>query len=234
MKIFGIADTHLSFSPSVDKPMSIFGEGWDNYEDRLEKAWRSLISEEDYVVIPGDISWGLKFQEAVPDLDFIHSLPGRKILLKGNHDLWWSKITMLNTLYDDMIFIQNSCVPAGDSGVVICGSRGWKLPWAEDFDEHDRKIYNRELLRLESSLKEGRKKGDILIAAMHYPPAEEGRRQSNFTSLLEEYGVKICVYGHLHGPAAFGKGIKGLQNGTEYKLISLDYLGGIPKLIMEV
>lgn len=234
MKIFAIADTHLSFSPKVDKPMSIFGDGWENYESRLEEAWRARIGQNDVVIIPGDISWGLKFDEAVPDLEWIHQLPGRKVLLKGNHDLWWSKIGMLNTLYDDMFFLQNHCYPVEGTDIAICGTRGWKLPWNEDFGEHDEKIFRRELIRLEASLKDGSQQAGQLIAAMHYPPAEENNRHSQFTELLEKYGVKTCVYGHLHGAAAFGKGIKGRENGITYNLISLDYLGGIPKLIMEV
>ena len=133
MKIFAIADLHLSFHENIDKPMSIFGAGWEDYEKRLSDYWHELISPEDVVILPGDLSWGLSLEEALPDLEWIHRLPGRKVLLKGNHDLWWSRITYLNTLYEDIHFLQNDCVllteeETGGERIAICGSRGWVLP----------------------------------------------------------------------------------------------------------
>jgi predicted phosphohydrolase len=234
LKIYAIADLHLSFDERIDKPMSVFGEGWDNYEERLKAAWTGMITEEDLVLLPGDLSWGLKVEEAIADLEWIHALPGRKVMVKGNHDLWWNKIGYLNSLYDDMYFLQNDAYPADDNGLMICGSRGWELPGSEDYDEHDQKIYDRELMRLEFSLKDAMQKGaKRIIASLHYPPADDRSRTSRVTELLEQYPVTDCVYGHLHGMQAFGKGIKGMHNGIEYSLISLDYLGAVPKLVYD-
>lgn len=237
MKIYAIADLHLSFHPNIDKPMRIFGSGWDDYEERLSQHWRERVSPEDVVILAGDHSWGLSLEEAMPDLEWIHQLPGRKVLIKGNHDLWWSRITYLNTLYEDVKFIQNDClylpsdVTEGES-IAICGTRGWIIPGAEDFTAHDEKIWKRELGRLRNSLDCAKKfKPDRIITALHYPPAEDGNRHSDLTDLMEEYGVKDCVYGHLHGMHAFAKGIKNQQNGITYYLTSLDYLGTVPKLI---
>ena len=190
MKIFAIGDLHLSFNENIDKPMSAFGEGWDNYEQRLLASWRERISEEDTTILAGDLSWGLKLDEAMNDLDWIHELPGQKVLFKGNHDLWWNRITHLNGLYDDMHFIQNDCHVIPGSGVAIAGTRGWILPMSEDFTEHDEKIYARELMRMKASLDSAVKAGaERIIAVLHYPPADDFRRKSDFTDLLEEYPV---------------------------------------------
>ena len=151
MSIFVVSDLHLSFFPGSDKPMDVFGPRWFNHAQRLEQAWRDKIGPEDTVIIPGDISWGLKMEDAKVDLDWVAALPGRKVLLKGNHDLWWTGITRLNNMYENMTFLQNTHYEA--EGVYICGSRGWLTPDNEDFTEADEKIYKRELLRLESSLK---------------------------------------------------------------------------------
>jgi uncharacterized protein len=239
MKIYAIADLHLSFHENIDKPMRIFGSGWDDYEARLSQHWHERISDEDVVILAGDHSWGLSLDEAMPDLDWIHNLPGRKILIKGNHDLWWSRITYLNTLYDDMKFIQNDSVylspeETGGESIAICGTRGWILPGSDDFTEHDTKIWTRELGRLRNSLESAKKyKPDRIIAAIHYPPADDTTRQSDLTDLMEEYGVTDCIYGHLHGMHAFIKGIKNKQNGISYYLTSLDYLGTVPKKIWD-
>jgi predicted phosphohydrolase len=234
MKIFAIGDLHLSFDENVNKSMEIFGEGWENYETRLKEAWCDAVSEEDVVIVPGDLSWGLKLSEAMADLNWIHELPGQKVLLKGNHDLWWSRISYIKTLFDDMFFIQNDCYYAEEADTAICGTRGWILPGSEEFTEHDSRIYRREVMRLGFSLDAAKKTGaGRIIAAMHYPPADALSKQSEFTDLLEENGVSHCVYGHLHGQIAFGKGIKGEHGGTEYRLVSLDYLGARPKLILD-
>lgn len=235
MKIFAIGDLHLSFNENIDKPMSIFGSGWDNYEARLKTAWEERITDEDVVILPGDLSWSLKLEEAIDDLNWIHALPGKKILLKGNHDLWWSKINYINTLYDDMTFLQNTCYYIEEADIAICGSRGWVVPGSDEFKEHDMKIYKRELGRLESSLNEAKRLGaGRIIVALHYPPADAIHTTSGFTELMSKYNVTNCLYGHLHGMAAFGKAIKNTHDGIEYKLVSLDYLGAIPKLIAEV
>lgn len=231
MKIFAIGDLHLSFDKRIEKPMDIFGKRWANHHERVKEQWESLVGADDLVLIPGDISWGLRQEEALADLEWIHKLPGRKVMTKGNHDLWWTSVTRLNNLYADMTFLQNRCFDAG-GGVAICGSRGWICPGTEGFDSHDRKIFDRERIRLEFSLEEARKAGaTTIIAALHYPPTNDKMQGSGFTDLLESYGVKTCVYGHLHGKDAFRNGLKGVFNGVEYKLVSLDYLEGKPALV---
>ena len=234
MKIFAIGDLHLSFDERVEKPMDIFGDNWVNHYDKVKEYWEELVTADDVVMIPGDLSWGLRLEEAMADLDWISSLPGRKVLTKGNHDLWWTSITKLNKIYGDkLVFLQNHCYPVDDE-ICICGSRGWICPGTEAFDSHDEKIYNRELIRLRASLEEAKSFGaKTIIAALHYPPTNDKMQGSGFTDLLTEYGVKTCVYGHLHGKEAFKHGIKGVLNGVEYKLVSLDFLNGKPESIME-
>jgi hypothetical protein len=239
MKIFAIGDLHLSFGEQVDKPMDIFGEAWASHTDRLHESWTSQVSHEDLVIVCGDISWGLRLEEAMADLDWIHRLPGKKLFFKGNHDLWWQSIGKLNQLYDDgtMVFLQNHCYVAEDrdSGrrTAICGSRGWTCPGSDGFTDHDRRIYEREQLRLRMSLEEGKKSGaEQLIGVLHYPPTNDKHQGSGFTDLMSEYGVKTCVYGHLHGKEAFKNGLTGVYNKVEYQLVSLDYVEGNPKEVV--
>lgn len=237
MNIYTIADLHLSFHEKIDKPMSVFGPGWDQYEERLRAQCEAMISPEDILILPGDLSWGLSLEEAMPDLEWIHRLPGQKVLIRGNHDLWWSRIRYLKTLYDDMFFLQNDCYyigsdRTGGESIAICGTRGWILPEDEDFTAHDEKIYRRELGRLRASLEmAGSYHPDRIIVATHYPPASSWKGESEFTRLMREFPVRECVYGHLHGMPAFLKGIKGMHDGICYYLTSLDYLGAKPKRI---
>ena len=229
MSIYAIADLHLSFS--AEKPMDIYGGQWINHTEKVKNNWEAVITEEDTIIIPGDTSWALQFDDAVVDLKWISELPGKKVLIKGNHDLWWNSISKLNALFPNMVFLQNSFYEA--EGYAICGSRGWICPGDDDFTPHDEKIYKRELgrmrLSLESAAKAGygakaeEKRGDIL-AAIHYPPASDDLRQSGFTDLFEEYGVKKVIYGHLHGKDAYGNGLKGIKNKVEYILTSTDFL----------
>lgn len=232
MKIFAIGDLHLSFDERIEKPMDVFGPRWVNHYQRVREHWEAMVGSEDVVIIPGDVSWGLRQEEALADFAWIHQLPGHKVITKGNHDLWWTSVTKLNKLYDDITFLQNHCFPVGRA--AVCGTRGWICPGTEGFDEHDQKIYDRERLRLRFSLEEGRKSGaEVLIAALHYPPTNDKMQGSGFTDLLGEFGVKTCVYGHLHGKDAFKNGVKGVMNGVEYRLVSLDYLEAKPLLIYE-
>ena len=224
MSIFAIADLHLSTTPGQDKPMDIFGDRWFNHEERIRKNWIETVSDDDTVVVPGDISWALKLEEAINDLDWIDALPGHKILLKGNHDLWWSGIKKLNSLYDSITFLQYDSVVV--EGVSICGSRGWITPDDDDYGPGDEKIYKRELLRLESSLKTA--ECSEIIGFMHYPPVARPAGYSGFQQLFEDYGVKEVYYGHIHGEEGFRKTIQGLYHGTDYHLISADYLNCKP------
>lgn len=232
MSVFAIGDLHLSFDERIEKPMDIFGDSWLDHHERLKEYWTESVSADDTVMIPGDVSWGLRLDEALADFKWIHELPGKKIITKGNHDLWWTSITRLNNLFDDIIFLQNHCYMVPDTKIAVCGTRGWICPGTVDFDEHDQKIFDRELLRLNFSLEEAKRQGaEEIIAALHYPPTNDKMQVSGFTEMLSRYGVKTCVYGHLHGDDAFKNGIKGVLNGVEYKLVSLDYLDCKPELI---
>jgi predicted phosphohydrolase len=223
MSIYAIGDPHLSFSPNVDKPMDIFGEEWKDHTEKIKKSWLSCVKDDDTVVIAGDISWGLKMDEAMADLEWIDALPGKKVMLKGNHDLWWASISRLNSLFDDMFFIQNTSYVCEDA--VICGTRGWSCPGSDDFTEADRKIYDREVLRLGYSLESARQTGLEIIAFTHFPPTNDKKQPSGFTRLYEQYGVRYAYYGHLHRKETFKRGITGNLNGVNYTLISADKLG---------
>lgn len=229
MSIYAIADLHLSFS--VDKPMQIYGGEWVDHVNRIKRNWEALITEEDTVILPGDISWALRQEDALIDLDWISKLPGKKVLIKGNHDLWWNGIGKLNRLHDNMFFLQNTVYEA--EGYAICGSRGWILPGNEEFTQQDQKIYLRELGRLRLSLDAAMRAGygtaqegeqNRIIGVLHFPPGEHEESSNGFLDLFDEYRVEKVVYGHLHGNDAYGNGIKGRRKGTDYFLTSTDYL----------
>lgn len=228
MSIYGIGDLHLSFT--ANKPMDVFGGQWTDHVKRVKEKWENLVEEGDTVILPGDLSWGLAPQEAKADLDFIASLPGKKVLLKGNHDLWWSSITRLNQMYDNMYFLQNQHYVAGK--YAVCGSRGWICPGTSDYTEHDEKIYRRELLRLRMSLESAVRAGQKeILGALHYPPLGESGEETGFSQLFEEFGAGLVVYGHLHGQEAHSKAFQGNHNGVEYRLVSCDYLTCCPLLL---
>ena len=231
MRIFAIGDLHL---PGGDKkPMDVFGAHWENHFERISADWRARVSDQDVVLIPGDISWAMQLDRALEDLRRIGSLPGRKLILRGNHDYWWSSLTQLRSnLPENMHAVQNDAYDAGD--VVFCGTRGWTLPQtggAETADgpagTQDEKIYRREVMRLEMSLQAARRLAGErpVFAMMHYPPLlpEYARSGTEFTRLLTQYGVCRCVYGHLHGPSV-QRGFSGLYNGVQYDLVSCDAL----------
>lgn len=233
MAVFAIGDLHLSLDERIEKPMDVFGRSWADHAERLRENWTNTVKNEDTVIICGDISWGLKLEEALADLDFIEELPGHKIITKGNHDLWWGSIGKLNSLSENITFLQNKGIIL-DGDIGICGTRGWICPGTDGFDAHDQKIYERELLRLEMSIKDAIESGaKTLIASLHYPPCNDKFQESGFTEMLSEYKVKTCVYGHLHGKEAFKNGYKGSWNGVEYKLVSLDYVNATPVRIYE-
>lgn len=229
MGLFAIGDLHLSgFKP---KPMDIFGENWHMHQKKIEENWCKIVSDDDTILIPGDISWGLNLCEAKCDLDFLAQLPGKKILLKGNHDYWWGSVSRLNSMYEKMYFIQNDFVEY--NGKAVCGSRGWMLPNEQKFDAKDMKTYKRELIRCRLSLERAAKnKYEEIIFMMHFPPAMFGSKENAFVDILKEYPVKTVVYGHLHGMENFEMGIKGIHDGIEYHLVSSDYLDFCPKKII--
>ncbi|NBI62733.1 serine/threonine protein phosphatase [Clostridiales bacterium] len=232
MSIFAVGDLHLSFAPGVEKPMDIYGSVWKDHAEKLKINWERLIGPQDTVILAGDISWGLRLEEAMPDLEWIHGLPGKKVIFKGNHDLWWSGIGKLNQLFESITFVQNTAYQA--EGWFLCGSRGWLSPGHDDFKEKDQKIYKRELLRLEMSIKDAKDKGaEDIIGVLHFPPSASPSFGSSFTDAFEEAGASQVVYGHLHGVDAYRNGLKGNYNGVTYRLVSLDYLNCRPIMIKE-
>lgn len=221
MKVYAISDLHLSLSG--EKPMDVFGDKWENYLEKIKYDWEQKVEDDDVVLICGDVSWAMKLEDALFDLNFISGLKGKKILIRGNHDYWWQGITKIrNSLPKNFYALQNDSVKIDN--VIFCGSRGWAVEGSPDFDEHDRHIYEREVERFKlalSSASKLRNDGDKLVCLIHYPPFNVRKEASLFTKLFEEYKVDKVVYGHLHG-----KGValyKKLSiNGVEYILSSCD------------
>lgn len=235
MSLYAIADLHLAMDPNIeDKSMDMFGGPWVNHANRLRDIWLRLIDEKDTVLIPGDISWALKLEEVIADFDWLRQLPGKKVIMKGNHDLWWSSRKKMENLFPDFFFLQNNCYE-GDN-FVLTGSRGWVLPGASDFCEDlDKKVYERELLRLKAGLEAAKKCADgrPIIAATHFPPMNEKKETSEITKMFTEYNVMYAVYGHLHGTSGFLNGFEGVMDGVTYRLVSLDKLEAAPLLVVK-
>lgn len=226
MKVFAIGDLHLE--GGNDKPMDVFGAQWNQHFQRIEAAWRQNIGSEDLVLLPGDISWAMKLERAQADLESIARLPGQKILLRGNHDYWWTSISKLRALLTPgMYAIQNDSLTV--NGVTVVGSRGWLCPGSSGWTQEDERIYEREVQRLRLSLEHGAD-GALLVGMMHFPPFNERRQPSGFTQLFEKFGVKNVVYGHLHGRAC-RNAFEGGLNGVCYHLCSCDHIGFSPKKI---
>ena len=221
MAIYAIADLHL---PGGDiKPMDVFGAQWAGHFEKISEDWRARVKPEDVVLLPGDISWAMALTDARQDLEAIGALPGSKVLLRGNHDYWWSGIGRVrDILPPDMYAVQNDCLCLNDT--LICGTRGWLLP-GEQTGADDMKIYQRELLRLNMTLTQARRKSNMmpLVCMMHFPPLTDACRDTGFVDLLEEYRVDDVVYGHLHG-AGIKTGFKGEHRGIRFHLVSCDGL----------
>ena len=223
MSIYAISDLHLSFY--TNKPMDIFG--WNNYEEKISQDWRTNVKEEDLVLLTGDFSWEMKLENTYKDFQFINNLPGKKLLLKGNHDLWWTTLKRMREFlkekeFNNIDFIYNNSYEF--ENYIIAGTRGWNLV-SENID--DKKIKDRELLRLENSIIDGiRKYGEDkpIIVCMHYPPLLKELKNSEFTKILEKYNVKYCLYGHLHGKSHMNV-FDGNYNNVAYKMVSCDYTG---------
>lgn len=229
MALYAIADLHLA--SSGDKPMDIFGDKWKDHHEKIRENWLEKIGEEDTILVAGDISWSMNIEDGKKDLEFIHKLPGRKILVRGNHDYWWTSINKLNSMFDNMDFIQNNFFIYDN--YAICGSRGWILKNNQKFDSHDKKIYDRELIRLRLSLDSAVNAGySKLIVMIHYPPIVPNQLDNEFTQLFEEYGVEKVIYGHLHS-WGLANVFEGNHNGVEYILTSCDYIYFNPIKIMD-
>ena len=220
MRIFAIGDLHLPGGD--DKPMQVFGTHWEGHWDKIRADWRGRVTDADIVLIPGDISWAMHMENALPDLLSIGELPGRKILLRGNHDYWWGAITRVrDALPQGMYALQNDALVL--DGVAFCGSRGWTCPQSEGSE--DARLYARELIRLRLSLEQARRlsPNGPLVALTHYPPLGEGGVRTPVSDLMEEFGVGDVVYGHLHG-ASIKTAFIGRVEGVRYHFVSCDGL----------
>ena len=221
MKIFAISDLHLSIN--TNKPMNIFGPVWEYHFETISKDWRDKVSDDDIVLIAGDISWGMKLEEAIEDIKEFAVLPGKKVITRGNHDYWWKGISAIRNVQPNSVYaLQNDAIKFGD--YIICGTRGLKVPEGLEQSAEDKKIFDREVIRLELSLKEAQKlrtNNEKLICMIHYPPFNSKTEDSAFTNLMEKYGVDKVVYGHLHGKG--GRTIIHTnKNGIDYYLTSCD------------
>ena len=228
MALYAIGDTHLSLTSN--KPMDVFGGGWEGYVDKLQKGF-AAVGPEDTVVLCGDLSWGMSLEEAEEDFAFLNSFPGRKLILKGNHDYWWTTANKTYQFWAERGFttlnlLHNNCYEYGE--YALCGTRGWF--WEEDQNGHNQKVFNRELLRLEASLKAAGERPRL--AFLHYPPLYQGYRCQEILDLLERYQVKACYYGHLHG-GSHRLALEGIHGTVEYHLVAGDYLGFRPLKICE-
>ncbi len=225
MSVYVIGDTHLSFS--TNKPMNVF-DGWDNYVERLERNWQKLITDDDIIVINGDVSWAMNLEEAKADLYFLDKLKGKKIIAKGNHDYWWNTVTKMNAFLKDndittISFLFNNAYCFDD--FAIAGSRGWFFD-AED----DNQVLLRECGRLQRSIDMAKEYMKEIVVFLHYPPVSDGKDCKAIVDTLLENNIKYCYYAHLHGPAhkfAFN----GEKYGINFKLVSADYLKFCPQIV---
>lgn len=221
MKIFAISDLHMSIANP--KPMDIFGARWANYLDKINEDWKSKVTEEDVVLIAGDISWAMNTEDALKDFEYFKDLPGKKVFVRGNHDYWWKSITRLrDEVPQNCYMLQNDAIKFGN--VVICGSRAWLTPGSPDFSKADEKIYLRETERLKMAFwraNELKEEGDKLICMVHFPPFNVRREDNEITSLIEKHSTTCVVYGHLHGKDSRADRLY-VKNGIPYYLTSCD------------
>lgn len=229
MAVYTIADLHLSFG--TDKPMDVFG-GWENYTERIEKNWQKLVTPEDTVVIAGDISWAMDIKDTYNDFSYINRLNGKKILLKGNHDYWWTTKAKMDRYlaengFDTMSILNNNYFVA--DGIALCGSRGWFYDAETDADM---KVLNREVGRLRMSIDPAVKAGYEPIVFLHYPPIYNNTECTEIMDVLREYNIKKCFYGHIHGGNAARRAFIGERDGISFKLIACDHLKFIPLAVL--
>ena len=226
MAIYTIGDLHLSFNNP--KPMNIFGDNWENHEEKIKKDWISKVKEEDTVIHPGDFSWAMHLKDTYKDFEYLCSLPGQKIMLKGNHEYWWTTITNIKKFLKDnnfqnIDFVQTNSIEVEDK--IICGTRGWSLNHLDT--ENSKKVLAREELRLELSIKDAISKNvdgsKEIIVFIHYPPIIKQNLDTGFMRILKKYDIKSCYYAHLHGKS-IEEAVEGKINGIEFKLVSADGL----------
>ncbi len=223
MAIYAISDLHLSLG--IGKPMDIFGDNWANHEEKIKKNWISKVKEEDLVLLPGDFSWAMYLEESLEDFKFINELPGKKLLLKGNHDYWWTTLTKIRSFLEEnnisnVDFLHNNSYLFEDK--IIVGTRGWS-----DQEEQAEKIIKRENIRLNLSLQDGVNKygnNREIIVCMHYPPFNEYEQANlDFFRTMKQYNVKQCIYGHIHGESQ-KEAKQGIIDNIKIQLVSSDYL----------
>ena len=226
MSIYAIGDLHLSFE--TNKPMNVFGENWDNYEEKLEQSWNEIIKEDDTVLIPGDFSWATYLKDTLQDFQYLDNLTGKKVLLKGNHDYWWTTLKSMREFlnqnnFNNIDFLFNSSYECDEA--MIVGTRGWAFNETENSD----KMLKREAARLELSIKDAIQKNNNkkIICMMHYPPITknmiEMKQKSEYLEILKKYDITDCIYGHLHGNS-HNEAVEGDIDGINLKLVSSDYL----------
>ena len=219
MRVFAIGDLHLD--GGAGKPMDVFGSHWEGHFGKISADWRERVGQDDLVLIPGDISWAMQLEQALPDLLKIAELPGHKVLLRGNHDYWWSGIGRLRALLPEKMYaVQNDALRFGD--FTVAGSRGWTLPGTGGSAE-DERIYQRELGRLSLSLGQAARLGGTLLVMTHFPPVGENGAETEVSRLISEAGTRFCVYGHLHG-ASGHSAFNGFLSGTDYACVACDQL----------
>lgn len=224
MSLYAMGDLHLCLG--APKPMDIFGGAWVGYMDKLKEGF-SKVTQEDTTVLLGDLSWALDLPNAQADFAWINQIPGRKIILKGNHDYWWSTVAKFDKFckengFEDLNILNNNCFEY--DGYAICGTRGWFFE-EERSGQHDEKVFKRELLRLEASLKAAGEKPKMVF--LHYPPRYKGYECREILDLLQKYEVRRCLYGHLHG-GSHKLAMEGLWDGVEFRLVAADYIGFTP------
>lgn len=217
--LYALGDTHLSLA--VNKPMDVFGGAWSGYVEKLREGL-SVLTSQDTLVLCGDISWGMSLEQAERDFAFLESYPGRKLILKGNHDYWWNTASKMERFWAERGFqslhvLHNNCYEYGS--YALCGTRGWF--YEEDEGGHNDKVFRRELIRLEASLKAAGERKKLCF--LHYPPRYHGYLCAEIIALLEQYGVEQCFYGHLHG-GSHRLAIEGPSGGVDYHLVAADYL----------
>ena len=220
MAIWAIADLHLSFNEN--KPMDVFGENWQNHEEKIKQDWLSKVTDDDLVLLPGDFSWSMHLKDTVKDFEYLNSLPGKKLLLKGNHDYWWTTVTKMKKFlkennFKNIDFLYNNSYEY--EGYIVAGTRGWALSG----EEYDPKLIDREMQRLEISIQDGVKRygnHKEIIICMHYPPTTKNC-EMNFINIMKKYNVMQCLYGHLHS-SAIKEAVEGNVCGIDLKLISAD------------
>ncbi len=230
MAIYALADLHLSFG--ADKPMDVFGSRWENYTEKIHDNWQSIVTDDDLVIIPGDVSWATYLSEACEDFRFINQLKGKKVIIKGNHDYWWTTLKKMEEFlaanrFDTIKILNNTAIAFENA--AICGTRGWSVQ--ENNDEDDEKIIDREKKRLILTLEEAVKlKKERLIVGIHYPPFDRHGEENGFLEIMRNYNVDMCVYGHLHS-YAHKNAVEGDVDGINLRFVAGDFVDFCPILV---